>query len=200
MLQRDDVAPRLGCFLAQQAAEKAIKARLIHQGTPFPRVHDLIALRGLLLRDAQFTLDDDELTELSAWAVEARYPSDMPEATASEARRAVDAARLVVVQAEEELDDGLSNDLLDRNVLTAYIDVARQVAADGQQRAADVHWAMDEHLVRVRDKLNEQCARLELPVRAWKWRPEARGKPLTPTGATTGLELRVSRYERLRNE
>lgn len=47
MLERDDVAPRLACFLAQQAAEKALKARLIGRGIAFPRPHDLLALRAL---------------------------------------------------------------------------------------------------------------------------------------------------------
>lgn len=47
MLERDDVAPRLACFLAQQAAEKALKARLIGRGIAFPRLHDLLALRAL---------------------------------------------------------------------------------------------------------------------------------------------------------
>ncbi len=35
------------CFDAQQAAEKAIKAVLIHLDVRFPYVHDLAQLRGL---------------------------------------------------------------------------------------------------------------------------------------------------------
>lgn len=35
MLDRDDVAPRLACFLAQQAAEKAIKAASPRSGERF---------------------------------------------------------------------------------------------------------------------------------------------------------------------
>jgi hypothetical protein len=36
------------CFQAQQAAEKALKALLLHKGARFPHVHDLAELVGLL--------------------------------------------------------------------------------------------------------------------------------------------------------
>ncbi len=39
-----DLPPRLACFHAQQAAEKALKATLVWAGTPVPRTHDLVAL------------------------------------------------------------------------------------------------------------------------------------------------------------
>lgn len=103
MLARDDVAPRLACFLAQQAAEKAIKARLIRHGVAFARIHDLLALRALLPQGASAGLDDDDLAELSAWATEARYPSDQPDASAREAARAVEAARILVAEAERDV-------------------------------------------------------------------------------------------------
>jgi HEPN domain-containing protein len=103
MLERDDVAPRLACFLAQQAAEKALKARLIGRGIAFPRIHDLLALRALLGTGAPAGLDDTALTELSAWAVEARYPGDLPDATAAEARRAVHGAGAILVAARGDV-------------------------------------------------------------------------------------------------
>lgn len=103
MLERDDVAPRLACFLAQQAAEKALKARLIARGIAFPRIHDLLALRALLRSDTPAGLDDGHLAELSAWAVEARYPGDLPDATAVDARTAVAGARAILVAARGDL-------------------------------------------------------------------------------------------------
>lgn len=103
MLARDDVAPRLACFLAQQAAEKAIKARLIRHGIAFPRIHDLLALRALLPAAASAGLDDESLAELSLWATEARYPGDLPDATARNAHRAVQDARTVVAEAQRDI-------------------------------------------------------------------------------------------------
>jgi len=104
MLERDDVAPRLSCFLAQQAAEKAIKARLIGAETRFPRIHDLLALRALLPAGQPVGLDDLRLANLSVWAVEARYPGDLPNATATDARDAVAGARALLDAARRDLD------------------------------------------------------------------------------------------------
>ena len=104
MRERDDVAPRLSCFLAQQAAEKAMKARLIGFDTPFPRIHDLLALRALLPAGQPVGLDDPQLANLSVWAVEARYPGDLPDATPSDARDAVAGARLILDAARRDLD------------------------------------------------------------------------------------------------
>lgn len=43
------------CFDAQQAAEKAIKAVLIHLGVRFPYVHDLAQLLALVEQAGQST-------------------------------------------------------------------------------------------------------------------------------------------------
>jgi HEPN domain-containing protein len=48
MLGRSDMWPRHACWLAQQAAEKAIKAVLVFLQIDFPRSHDLDALRNLV--------------------------------------------------------------------------------------------------------------------------------------------------------
>jgi len=106
MLDRDDVAPRLACFLAQQAAEKALKARLIAHGIAFPRIHDLLALRALVPSDMPAGLNDADLAELSAWAVEARYPGDLPGATPADARTAVADARAIIDTAREDIAGG----------------------------------------------------------------------------------------------
>jgi len=103
MLARDDVAPRLACFLAQQAAEKALKARLIRREIVFPRIHDLVALRALLPAGLSAGVDEPDLASLSAWAVEARYPGDLPDATTPDARAAVAAARAIIGAALNDL-------------------------------------------------------------------------------------------------
>ena len=48
LLRFPDAVPRHICWLAQQAAEKALKAALILEGVEFPYRHDLDALRNLL--------------------------------------------------------------------------------------------------------------------------------------------------------
>lgn len=90
------VPPRQVCWLAQQAAEKALKAALCFLQTEFGKTHNLDALRNLLPKD--WTVRDryPDLAELTAWAIEARYPGDWPEATADDACRALETASAVL--------------------------------------------------------------------------------------------------------
>ena len=95
-LRFPDAVPRHICWLAQQAAEKALKAALILEGVEFPYRHDLDALRNLLPDGWAAKKEYPDLAELTVWAVEARYPGDWPEATREDAQRAVDQARGVL--------------------------------------------------------------------------------------------------------
>jgi HEPN domain-containing protein len=62
-------------FHAQQCVEKLLKARLIQLGQPVDKIHDLAALsRQLEAVDDQWSWDNEELSDLSAGAVLARYP------------------------------------------------------------------------------------------------------------------------------
>lgn len=89
-------APRFVCWLSQQAAEKALKAALELDQIDYPYIHDLNALRELLPESWSVRVDHPDLTELSQWAVEARYPGDWSEATESDAFRAEAEARDVL--------------------------------------------------------------------------------------------------------
>ncbi len=82
-------APRLACYHAQQAVEKALKAALVVEGIAPPRHHNLEALRALLPALWGPGVVGGDLSALTLWAVQARYPSDFPAPTASEARAAV---------------------------------------------------------------------------------------------------------------
>ena len=86
-------APRYVCWLSQQAAEKALKAALELEANDYPYTHDLNALRNLLPDSWSVRVDHPDLTELSQWAVEARYPGEWPEATEIDAIRAETEAR-----------------------------------------------------------------------------------------------------------
>lgn len=94
MAQRTFV-PRHVCWLAQQAAEKALKAVLVFLEIDFPRRHDLDALRNLAPAGWQVKEEHPDLAELTEWAVEARYPGDWSDANEADARSAVEQARAV---------------------------------------------------------------------------------------------------------
>lgn len=95
MLGQQEMVPRHACWLAQQAAEKALKAVLVFLQVDFPRRHDLDALRNLVPPGWRAKEDHPDLAGLTEWAVEARYPGDWPEATESDARAAVQQAQAV---------------------------------------------------------------------------------------------------------
>jgi HEPN domain-containing protein len=95
LLADEGFVPRHVCWLAQQAAEKALKGALASQEIPFPFRHDLDALRNLLPDGWEVKRQHPDLAELTEWAVEARYPGDWPDATVEDARRAAVQARAV---------------------------------------------------------------------------------------------------------
>ena len=86
---------RHACFLAQQAAEKALKAALALEGLSIPYMHDLNAARNLLPDSWAVKSEQPDLAELTVWATESRYPGDWQEATESDAIRALADARAV---------------------------------------------------------------------------------------------------------
>ena len=91
------------CFHAQQAAEKAIKAVLLHHGVRFPYTHDIKRLLEML--PAKVSLPEPVLksAELSIYAVLTRYPADLGAITKAEYDEAVRLAQAVVKWAEEML-------------------------------------------------------------------------------------------------
>ena len=89
------------CFEAQQAAEKAIKSRLIRLGIDFPYVHDLARLLSLL-EEAQQPLPDivRKAGQLTPYAMFTRYPAPVRPVTEEEYRLAVEVAEAVIHWAE----------------------------------------------------------------------------------------------------
>jgi HEPN domain-containing protein len=84
------------CFHAQQAAEKATKAVLLHLGIEVPRTHSIRALLDRLPEDLQLPAMVDEAAELTEYAVEARYPGATESVTDEEHARAIELAQAVV--------------------------------------------------------------------------------------------------------
>ena len=70
-------------------------AALIFLQIDFRRTHDLNILRDLLPDGWQLKTALPNLDDLNKWAVEARYPEKMQEATKAEASKAVEQARTV---------------------------------------------------------------------------------------------------------
>lgn len=65
------------CFHAQQCAEKYLKARLQEAGIPFGRSHHLAVLLDLALPlEPMWEACRMDLTVLTAYAVEFRYPGE----------------------------------------------------------------------------------------------------------------------------
>ena len=104
-LQREPtISPRHACWLAQQAAEKALKAAFIALQIDYPRRHDLDVLLRLLPPYWSIRQQVRDLAELTEWAVEARYPGEWPEPTAADASTAIRQARTVVELVTADLE------------------------------------------------------------------------------------------------
>jgi len=85
------------CFLAQQMAEKYLKAFLVYSGWKLEKMHDLIKL----LNECKKILPDfDDLKEecilLNDYYIETRYPLDAPvDYSKKEGREALSAAESI---------------------------------------------------------------------------------------------------------
>ncbi len=92
------------CFLAQQAAEKALKAVYQHQGLLFRYTHDLEELgKGLENRGVPIPPVVKEAVILTRYAFETRYPGPFEPVTVEEYQEAVRLATAVVAWAESIL-------------------------------------------------------------------------------------------------
>ena len=96
-------APRIACFHAEQAAEKALKAVLVAERIPLQFTHNLELLRDLIPEERRTRHVDADLARLSRWAVVARYPGAEPDASEDDAREAVDGARALVEAARADV-------------------------------------------------------------------------------------------------
>ena len=85
------------CFDAQQAAEKAVKALLIHQGVDYPYVHDLAQLLTLVHQGGQEVPESvKQAAKLTRYAMVTRYPGALEPVIQEEYKEAVAIAEEVV--------------------------------------------------------------------------------------------------------
>lgn len=89
------------CFEAQQAAEKAIKALLLHLGIRFPYTHDLADLLDLVKKAGKAVPKQvKDASRLTRFALVTRYPGVAEPVTRQEYKRALKIAERVVGWAE----------------------------------------------------------------------------------------------------
>ena len=90
------------CYHAQQAAEKSLKAVLVHIGVEFPYTHNIARLiTALQQAGADWPSDLDEAAELTEYAVWSRYPGAAAPLTEADLRQAVAVAACVLEWAEK---------------------------------------------------------------------------------------------------
>ncbi len=83
------------CFHAQQAVEKAFKAYLIYIEQEPPRTHSLEVLHRTI-RSSSPDFPNYELGDLTAFAVQSRYPDELFEPDSSEAKQYAKLAEQIV--------------------------------------------------------------------------------------------------------
>jgi HEPN domain-containing protein len=88
------------CYLAQQAAEKALKALFISLRIPFLKTHSLEKLLALLPPGLIPPSGVQKAKDLTGYAEKGRYPHAFEKIDLKEYRRAVQSARKVVEWAE----------------------------------------------------------------------------------------------------
>lgn len=78
------------CFLAQQAAEKYLKAFLVFRTGDSPRVHDTSGLFDTAVQlDSSLAAIRTDCNLLKPYAIEPRYPSPSPDPTESDGHAAI---------------------------------------------------------------------------------------------------------------
>ena len=101
--------PWVGCFHAQQAAEKALKTVLVTRGVEPPHIHDLGALAAVMPDDLALDVSGDDLGNLTMFATGLRYVFDAgieaEDPTWEEAERAVVVAGRILARVRAYLGE-----------------------------------------------------------------------------------------------
>lgn len=92
------------CFEAQQAAEKALKALLLHLIGEYPRTHAFTVLLTRLESQVPVPAKVRDVIELSDYAVQMRYPGDYYPVTEAEYERAVTLAEQTIAWVSSQIE------------------------------------------------------------------------------------------------
>jgi HEPN domain-containing protein len=97
LIKLDPPLTDIAVYHCQQAAEKALKAYLMEQDTPFTKTHDLDELVAYCASlDPGFAGLSEAAAILTPYAVVFRYPTGQPDPPVAVAKQAVEMAQSVV--------------------------------------------------------------------------------------------------------
>lgn len=100
-----DATYEMLCFHAQQAAEKSVKALLLHLKVDFPFTHSIQLLVSMLPSDIQSMTIFRDAAILTPYAVLTRYPGEMDAVTEDKYLEAVHIASAVVNWVEDYISN-----------------------------------------------------------------------------------------------
>jgi HEPN domain-containing protein len=95
------VPNRNAACMAQQAAEKAVKATILLEGQPFDMIHDVDVLANAVPADFEMPLSAEELSWLTDLETSARYPDEGEAITSEDAEKGIELAEKLVDAAKE---------------------------------------------------------------------------------------------------
>ena len=90
------VPNRNAAYMAQQAAEKALKAVILLENKPFDMIHDIDVLAGLVPSDFVVPVPTADLSWLADVESSSRYPDEGEIVTSADAERAIEIADKIV--------------------------------------------------------------------------------------------------------
>lgn len=108
LLNSKNVFPRNVCYLCQQSVEKSLKAIYIFLNLSFHKTHDLDFLLESLPLDWKSNLNLTKLSDLTEWAVEARYPGDYSPPSEKDALDSINSAKLNIQAIKTEINRYIS--------------------------------------------------------------------------------------------
>ncbi len=99
-------------YMAQQAAEKAIKAVILLENRPFDMIHDVDTLARQVPQDFVVPTPSEDLSWLTDLETSSRYPEQGEVVTSEDAERAIDIAEAIVAAARSHFAArGVDSDL-----------------------------------------------------------------------------------------
>jgi HEPN domain-containing protein len=96
LIRDGSTALRVAGFLAQQAAEKALKAGLFAGGIAAPKIRGLRQLHARYPSADAPAVDLDDLDLLDPWVIDGRYAADLPDLGLIDAKGLLAASQRVV--------------------------------------------------------------------------------------------------------
>lgn len=105
LLAEGSAVLRIAGFLAQQAAEKSLKAALLASAVNSPKIHGLRQLYGLLPTEPEPAVSEDDMDLLDPWVIDGRYAADLPDLGLTEAAQLLAAADRIVDSMRSIVDE-----------------------------------------------------------------------------------------------